>query len=382
MNYGQILKRAWRILWSYRALWIFGIILALVSPTGNLSNSVNWQSNQEEVARWNLPDDLQSALDELNNLFPKEMSPETFRTIITWAIVGGLVILIVMVIFAVLGYVAETALIRMVDRYESSGEKLSIREGFRLGWSRAAWRLFLVKLLVFLPVAVIFIGLFACAAFPVILSVLAGDQPTVSGIIATIGLVFLVIFLGIVIGIALSLVMEIVYRTVVLEETEVMEGLRRGFRLVRNNLKGVGLMWLILVGIQIAFSIALIPVVFLLLFVGLIIGGGAGVGVYYFVQTFAGNLASLISALMVGAWLFMTVLGLPTLFISGLFEVYLSSTWTLTYRALVQPALPEAADTDEGLDGGGSKDAGASLEIVEPDDSDDNLADSPNMDQS
>jgi len=381
MNYGQILKRAWRILWSYRALWVFGIILALVTPTGNLSDKVNYQFGQEDVRRWDLPAELQDAFDQLNELFPKEMSEETFNSIIAWVIFGGVLLLIIMIVFAVLGFITETALIRMVDRYESSGEKLSIREGFRLGWSRAAWRLFLVKLVVFLPIALIFFSLFACAAFPVMLSVLAGDEPTVSGIIAAIGLVFLVIFLGIVLGIALSLVMEMVYRTVVLAETGVMEGLRRGWRLVRHNFKDVGLMWLILVGIQIAFSIALIPAVIMLLFLGLIVGGGAGVGVYYFVQTFAGNLASLISALTVGAGLFMTVLGLPMLFISGLFEVYLSSAWTLTYRALVQPALPEVGDADEGLVDGGNLDTDEGLGEGDEDDSDDMLADPPNVDQ-
>ena len=41
--------------------------------------------------------------------------------------------------------VPPTALIRMVDRHEATGEKVSVRQGFRLGWSRAALPLWLLK---------------------------------------------------------------------------------------------------------------------------------------------------------------------------------------------------------------------------------------------
>jgi len=33
MDHMKVLKRAWQILWHYRALWIFGIILALTAPS-------------------------------------------------------------------------------------------------------------------------------------------------------------------------------------------------------------------------------------------------------------------------------------------------------------------------------------------------------------
>ena len=36
----KILKRSWTILWSYRALWVFGLILALAAG-GASSNSSN-----------------------------------------------------------------------------------------------------------------------------------------------------------------------------------------------------------------------------------------------------------------------------------------------------------------------------------------------------
>jgi hypothetical protein len=349
MNHSQILKRSWNILWSYRVLWIFGIILALVSPRTENPN-VNYSLDERDLVRMNLPREIQQALDELNSLFPREMTPEAFRTIIAVAVVVGVVILLVGIAFAALGYVSQTALIRMVDQYESSDEKVTWREGFRLGWSRRAWQLFLVRLIVFLPVFLGFLVLFGCAAAPVLMSALAGDTPTIPGIIATIGLAFLVIFLAIIVAVALSLVMETVYRVVVLQGTGAVEGLRQGWKLVRSNLQDVGLMWLILVGIRIGFIILLIPIVFLALFVGVILGGGIGVGVYILAQTFAGNVASLVSAMVVGFGAFILVLAVPLGFFGGLFETYRSTTWTLTYRAISQASilteLPQA-DQDE-----------------------------------
>ncbi len=34
MNHANVLKRAWEILWRYRALWIFGVIVALTATSG------------------------------------------------------------------------------------------------------------------------------------------------------------------------------------------------------------------------------------------------------------------------------------------------------------------------------------------------------------
>ncbi len=35
MDYGKVLKRAWETTWRYRALWIFGIIIALTTASGS-----------------------------------------------------------------------------------------------------------------------------------------------------------------------------------------------------------------------------------------------------------------------------------------------------------------------------------------------------------
>ena len=40
---------------------------------------------------------------------------------------------------------------RMVDTHEQNGTKMKFKEGWKLGWNRRAWRIFLVDLLIGTP---------------------------------------------------------------------------------------------------------------------------------------------------------------------------------------------------------------------------------------
>jgi hypothetical protein len=91
--------------------------------------------------------------------------------------------------------------------------------------------------------------------------------------------------------------------------------------------RDVGLFWLLMAGIQIGFSILMIPVFFLLGGIALLIAGGLGYAIYAVANSLGGALA-------VGLPLFALIFGLPLLFLSGLFETYKSSAWTLAYREI------------------------------------------------
>ena len=45
IDFGKILKRAWHILWNYRILWIFGILLAMTTGSGSGPNGSSGSSN-------------------------------------------------------------------------------------------------------------------------------------------------------------------------------------------------------------------------------------------------------------------------------------------------------------------------------------------------
>ena len=60
IDIGKILKRAWHILWNYRILWLFGVLLALTSGGGGGGNgggnggssNYNFNSNNPGID-WN-----------------------------------------------------------------------------------------------------------------------------------------------------------------------------------------------------------------------------------------------------------------------------------------------------------------------------------------
>ena len=92
----------------------------------------------------------------MERLFNEGMSEvglpkEDLTTLIWIAVIFVVFSMILGLVVAVARYVAETAVIRMVDEYENTGTKMTVRQGFRIGWSRTSWRLFLINLLVNLP---------------------------------------------------------------------------------------------------------------------------------------------------------------------------------------------------------------------------------------
>jgi len=310
----------------------------MTTPTARDSNNIRYTFDANELKRFNLPSDVQRGLQELNDLINIYWGPEEVRTVVSVILSVVCILVLVAVIFGILHFVSKTALIRMVDAHEGSGEKVGFRQGFRTGWSKEAWRLFLLSLLVILTVFLLVIVLLGCSVIPVLLTSFSGKLATWSGIVATIGLFFLMILLIMILMVVLSLFLEMIYRVIVLQKTGVWEGIQLGLQLVRRNIKDVFLMWLVLVGLQIGFAILLIPLIFLLLGIAALVGGGAGYGMYQLASTMWSTGAGWVSAITTGLVLFFLVIGIPLAFLVGLKEVYVSTVWTLTYRTLVLPA--------------------------------------------
>ena len=326
MDHVKVLKRAWEIIWRYRVLWVFGIILALTAggswPTARGDGGTGFQYNLDRGDIPEIPSQIVSTL-----------------IAIGLGLACAVVILIIATIIA--RYVAETALIRLVDDYEETGETRSVRQGFRMGWSRTAWRLFLINLLTGLPTALAFILLFALALAPLLLWATKSKILGIIGTIATIGLFFLVLFLAIVVRAVLSLLRKFFWRTCALEELGVIESIRQGLSVVRRHWKDVALMWLIMVGVQIGWVIAMIataivllPAIILLIVVGGVVGGLPALLVFGLTNLFLDGAVPWILAGVVGIPIFALVVSVPWLFLGGLMEVFKSSTWTLTYREL------------------------------------------------
>jgi hypothetical protein len=325
MDHVRVLKQAWRLLWSNRALWIFGIVLALT--TASAGNPFTWHANN---GSGNASQPGRPSF-EMPNL---GLTPQVRDMLIAAGIALACVIVVLIVVSAVARYVSETALIRMVNQHEDTGEPLAVRQGFRLGWSRAAWRFWLIDLLIDLPTAFAILLLLLMALTPLLLWTTKNTTAGVIGTVAAIGLGFLVILVIIIAAVALNLIKLFARRMCALEELGVVASVRRGYAMLRRNLKDVGVMWLVMAGVQIGWPIAIAPVVFLLIAVGVLLGGGLLLAVHGLMGLALSEAAAWVTAGVAAGLLFILVLVVPLIFLDGLKETFLSSTWTLTFREL------------------------------------------------
>ncbi len=372
MDYGNLLKRTWQLVRNYRVLWIFGAILALTTIGGFYFFDPDWAedvrrdgiavkinenrtiyipgegltidlSRAEGPYVWFDDNGHQRELHELGPLL-LEVVPEDVWVLL---IALGVVLVGMILVGAVLRYTAEAALIRMVNETEETGEKVGLWRGLRLGFSRSAWRLFLIDLTINLPVTLAFIVLFLLMLTP--LGLWASDS-TVAGVFGTLltsGFLLLWVILLIAAKVVLSLLVQVARRASGVENLGAWASIRRGIVTVRSHFRETGLVWLLWIAIQLLWMVAAIPVLIMLSPILLLsVVGGALVGA---VPALA--VGALLTPYLSGPFpwivgaiaalpIFALVAAAPMLLVSGLVEVAKSGLWTLAYRDLL--ALEDA----------------------------------------
>lgn len=321
MNHFNILRRAFRITFNYRVLWVFGILLALTTGGGSGSGGGGGAGGGGGGSRGMLPPTF--PMDDVANII---IPVVIFVLCLVFAL--GLVAIVVR-------YVSETALIHLVNRYEETNERESVRTGFRLGWSRPAFRIFLVDLLAGLVGFVGFLLLALIAAAPLLLWLTQNDVARTIGIAFTIGLGMLAILALILYVFAYAVVSPFIRRAVILESQGVMDAIRRGIEIVRRKPGDVLVMAVLLFALGLAVSFVLIPVFIMLALVGFVLGGLPGLLAGWLVSLFAEASVAWVIGLLVAAPIILVVVFLPLIFLGGLWETYQSTTWTLTFRELV-----------------------------------------------
>ncbi len=360
----KILKRAWYILWSYRALWVFGLVLALAaggtatSRGGN--NGVQWQEDSQSYqgpSYGSVQEFFNDLGRQLEKLFTQgipgaDITGEELGTFL-W-IVGIFIVLMLLggIVMAIARYVSETAVIRMVDEYESTDTRMTVRQGFRIGWSRTSWRLFLINLIVSLPaIALVLILLFV--GIGIFFAVENGSlEFTAFSVIAMIGGIFLVIFAVAIASIVLQLLRQFFWRVCALEDVGVGESLRRGWAMVRENWKSVGLMWLVMIGLGIVWAIGsivlvivAIPAVLVTLIIAVAITAIPVLLLVGLFSMFLGDVLAWVLGILFVLPLFFPIAFSPWLLLGSWQAVFTSTVWTLTYREV--KALPAAVTTVE-----------------------------------
>lgn len=359
----KILQRAWHILWNYRTLWVFGLILALVagaSANSSGNNSARWREDSRPYEGPSFQN-AQEALDyfqrELNQLFTQGIPEANITgpslTAFLWTVGVFLVLMLLMGILVTIAYyVSVGAVIRMVDEYENTGTKMTVREGFRIGWSRTAWRLFLINLIVNLPIIIFFLAILIGAASFFFSAVNGRADLGPANLVGIFTLLFLGCSVVVIWSVLFGLVRPFFWRVCVLEDAGVGESLRRGFAMVRENWKNVGLMWLVMIGLGIAWIVvsilAVIVTIPLVIVTAIVAALVAAIPALLLVALFSAFLSGPLPWVAAGLFvlpLFSIIAFSPWLLLGSWQSVFTSAVWTLTYREI--KALPAIAPLAE-----------------------------------
>jgi hypothetical protein len=318
LSHTDILKQAFRITWRYRPLWLFGFLLALCGGGGGGGGgggNFNFSYRGGEGDFGNLPS-----------------MPELDPNIIIAVVVGFIcLILLLVVVGVIVRQVTRTALIGMVHHIKDT-EAVTTSDGWHFGWSSRAWRMFLLNLLIGIPATILTIGLILLAFSPLLLLLLDNTTATVLSIILTVFACIFVFILLIIVWVIIAPIQELAWRRIVLDQRGVMDGLREAVTLIRQRLKDVAVLWLLMFGVGLIWGIIALIVVLPVSLIAAALMGGIPAGLVYLISRSGWGAA------IAGVPLALLALIVVSSAANGLYLIYQSAVWTLAYLELQKPA--------------------------------------------
>lgn len=323
MDINRILHRAYNLTRSYRALWIFGVLFALTSVQGGGGNGGGGGGSSHSNGAGGLVSKMTLAL--------ADPSPAAVAGIAVLLILLGLALIS---FFSAIKVVSETAMIRMVDGVETTGQRSGVGEGFRLGWSRAAWRIFLIDLLLLAGGLLFSLLLLSVTAAPLLLWLTQNEVMMVigAGVSGLLALPVLVLILCVLI--ALIVFKEFFHRAAAIENQGVLAALRRGWQVALLRPGDTLLMGLALFAVTLGAALVMVPLFFIVAGAGAVVGGIPGLLVALVTSLFTQGAYPWLLGILVGLPIFLVIVMIPMLFTSGLVQVFSSCAWTLAYRDL------------------------------------------------
>jgi len=285
MDYGQLMKRAWNIIWEHKFLILLGVLVALGSANGGDGNAGKAASSfADGNAAVQLPSDFEFSL---RGIMESISIPK--YAAITGIIIAGVLLIVGLAVW-VLSLVSRGGLIDGVNALEA-GQPSSFGEAFQAGWQKV-WTLLGIGIIPAIPA--LLLGVVTAVAVVSFFGVIKVNTITTSPNIALAILAIAVVLLLVVFTVFLSLLQTFANRACILENEPVFAAYKRGFSVLISNLGSA----LVLLLIQIAVSVA----------IGLIM-----------------ILPSIVMALCCLLWPLLIL-------IQGAISAYFSTLWTLAWR--------------------------------------------------
>jgi hypothetical protein len=291
--YVEILKQAARIIWRNKFLLWFGVLMALGSPGSfNIGNSEDWNGKGDAAKNF----------------------METHWQLV---LAVGLILFAVGIALFLISLIGKAGLVRSVSLI-AQNKKMNFREGWKTG-KRYMWNLFKLFLLIFSATITIVLIL----AIPVIFLAVKGSWMSA----VLVGLLAVAIFIPLAFVLALTNIFAEFY--IVLSDLKVWSAVEAGYNLLLKNIKDSIVFSLLILAVNIAAGIILLPVL----------------GVALLVLVPSGMLFYYLSKIVFGIFLVFAILLFVAfaLFISSIFLTYKTTAWTLFFREIAKVESEEAA---------------------------------------
>lgn len=308
MNYGEILSKAWKIIWKNKILWVFAFLAGLIGSNGggggagggnvsSIRNMGNNNFNGNNPQQW------------FNN-FGNQMGTRItnfVQSIPVWVwIFGVLVIIFITLLFIGLGVMGRIGLMRGAWKADQAEQKLSFGQLWRESMP-FFWRMIGLGLLVF--------------AASLLLIAVIGLPLLLFGVLTMgIGMLLVIPLLCVLIPVLwlVGLLVEQATIAMVCEDLSIFKALERAWKVMTRNLGGYVLMAIILwIGAGILGFLLALPMI--------------AVMIPLFIAIFAQSNVALGMGAIISGVLFL--LYLPILIVIGsALRAYVTSAWVVTFR--------------------------------------------------
>jgi hypothetical protein len=303
MDYGEVLSKAWKVIWKHKVLWIFGILASFGQGSGGGGGgggNSSLSSGGNSSGFGNLPPEWTRLLENAQHFI---------ENVQWWGwVLFAMAIIVLIIFFAFLATIGKTGLILGTQRADKSDEKIPLGSLLRDSL-HYFWKVFWFNFLAGLAVAVVILAFM----LPIILL----------GVVTLgIGMLCLIPFICILLPVSwfLTILFEQSIIAFVVEGTGIFAGLKRGWQVVKKNPWQLISMSLILgIGAGIINFILAIPIFLAML--------------PLIIPLISGSMDALKTTGIIS--LSLCCIYLPVLYLlSGILTAYIQSAWTLTFLRL------------------------------------------------
>lgn len=247
MDYGNLFRRSWDVIWNHKFMWVLGFLSALGS---GLSSSGGSNTNYSVDG---------SEFDQL----PFERIPEISQNmdaIMAAVAAAGAILVVVMCLLFIVGIIlwlvrltAQAGMIDAANRLDA-GQKVTFGEAISAGWHKLGRMVglnlvffgifFLLAIVVLVVIIAMSLGIGASAAGATFSESDVGAL--VGGLgMGLVGLICCFMCLFMLVGIIVSVLYPFAQRAAVLEDRDVFASISRGWQVIRENLAEVIILVLI-----------------------------------------------------------------------------------------------------------------------------------------